>query len=79
MRIKFQRLICVSGASHERLLHADSAVVPAHLRFVWCPEGSFFILFFWVGQLFITYVKHTCSERTTRAIFSLCVDQQQAN
>ena len=24
-------------------------------------------------------MKHTCSERTTRAMFSLCVDQQQAN
>ena len=35
--------------------------------------------FFWVGKLFITSVKHTCSERTTRAMFSLCVDQQQAN
>ena len=25
----------------ERLLHAHLAVVPAYLRFVWCPEGSF--------------------------------------
>ena len=39
----------------------------------------FFFFFFFVGKLFITSVKHTCSERTTRAIFSLCVDQQQAN
>ena len=25
----------------ERLLHADWAVDPAYLRFVWCPEGFF--------------------------------------
>ena len=24
-----------------QLLHADWAVVPAYLRFVWCPEGFF--------------------------------------
>ena len=27
-----------------------------------------------VGKLFITSVKHTCSKRTTRAMFSLCAD-----
>ena len=40
---------------------------------------AMFSSFFWVGKLFITSVKHTCSERTTRAMFSLCIDQQQAN
>ena len=40
---------------------------------------DFFFFFFFLGKLFITSVKHTCSERTTRAMFSLCVDQQQAN
>ena len=28
----------------------------------------FFFFLFWVGKLFITSVKHTCSERTTRAM-----------
>ena len=47
--------------------------------FITFVKHTFFFFFFLVGKLFITSVKHTCSERTTRAMFSLCVDQQQAN
>ena len=37
--------------------------------------------FFWVGKLFITSdsVNYTFSERTTRAMFSPCVDEQEAD
>ena len=42
----------------------DPAAATAHLQHI--GLGSFF---FWVGELFITSVKHTCSERTTRAMF----------
>ena len=39
-----------------------------------CRPGCSFLPFFWVGEVFITSVKHTCSERTTRAMFSPSVD-----
>ena len=43
-------------------------------------QAFFFSLIFWVvGKLFMTSVTHTRSERNTRAMFSLCVDQQQAH
>jgi hypothetical protein len=32
-----------------------------------------------VGELFITSVKHTCNERTTRAMLSPSGDKQRAN
>ena len=35
---------------------------------------TFFLFFLLVGELFITSVKQTCSERTTRAMFSPSVD-----
>ena len=40
-----------------------------------CRPSSFFFFFFWRREeLFITSVKHTCSKRTTRAMFSPSVD-----
>ena len=47
---------------------------PGHLQAALCLCFTVFFFLVGVGKLFITSVKHTCSKRTTRAMFSLCVE-----
>ena len=58
--------ICRRANQQSIGVRKDHARLHIEGKFTGCVRPANLFFFFWVGKLFVTYVEHTRSERTTR-------------